>query len=144
MLPKWLYWIYWTLSHSSKYHVVLRYFQDNFEYTWFLSLCVNFTTLSPTWDMNLLEENGNYLLPTQHHYFLLSSPQTHILFRYLLLCGVFPRRLNSKESACQFRRLRRHGFNPWVDKIPWRMKSKGQAITVFLPGKSHGQRSPVG
>ena len=103
-----------------------------------------FTTLFSTWDMNLLEENGNYLLPTQHHYSLLSSPQTHILFRYLFLCGVFPRWLHSKESACQFRRLRRHGFSPWVEKIPWRMRSKGQPITVLLPGKSHGQRSLVG
>ena len=34
---------------------------------------------------------------------------------------------------------RRHGFNPWVWKIPWRRK--WQPIPVFLPGKSHGQRS---
>ena len=25
-----------------------------------------------------------------------------------------------KESACQFRRLKRHGFHPWVGKIPWK------------------------
>ena len=30
-------------------------------------------------------------------------------------------------------------FNPWVRKIPWRRK--WQPIPVFLPGKSHGQRS---
>ena len=30
------------------------------------------------------------------------------------------------------------GFNPWVGKIPWRMK--GQPTPVFLPGESHGQR----
>ena len=44
-----------------------------------------------------------------------------------------------KESACQCRRCRRHGFDPWVVKIPWRRKWK--PIPVFLPGKSHGQRS---
>ena len=29
-------------------------------------------------------------------------------------------------------------FNPWVGKIGWRRK--WQAILVFLPGESHGQR----
>ena len=47
--------------------------------------------------------------------------------------------LSSKESTCQ---CRRPGFNPWVGKIPWR--SKWQPIPVFLPGKSHGQRSLAG
>ena len=47
--------------------------------------------------------------------------------------------LSGKESACQ---CRRHRFDPWVDKIPWRRK--WQATLVFLPGKSHGQRSLVG
>ena len=37
---------------------------------------------------------------------------------------------------------RRPGFNPWVGKIPWRRV--WQPIPVFLPGKSHGQRSLVG
>ena len=29
---------------------------------------------------------------------------------------------SSKESACQCRRCRRLGFNPWIEKIPWRRK----------------------
>ena len=33
-------------------------------------------------------------------------------------------------------------FDPWVRKIPWRRK--WQHIPVFLPGKSHGQRSLEG
>ena len=33
-------------------------------------------------------------------------------------------------------------FDPWVRKVPWRRK--GQPTLVFLPGKSHGQRSLVG
>ena len=33
-------------------------------------------------------------------------------------------------------------FNPLVVKIPWRRK--WQPTPVFLPGKSHGQRSLVG
>ena len=32
-----------------------------------------------------------------------------------------------------------HGFKPWVGKTPWRRK--WQPTPVFLPGKSHGQRS---
>ena len=32
---------------------------------------------------------------------------------------------------------RRHRFDPWVRKIPWRRK--WQPTLVFLPGKSHGQ-----
>ena len=37
---------------------------------------------------------------------------------------------------------RRHGFNSWVRKIPW--QKAWQPTLVFLPGKSHGQRSLVG
>ena len=33
---------------------------------------------------------------------------------------------------------KRHGFDPWVGKIPWRA---WQTTAVFLPGESHGQSS---
>ena len=46
------------------------------------------------------------------------------------------------ESACQCSRSKRCGVDPCVKKIPWRRK--WQPIAVFLPGKSHGQRSLVG
>ena len=42
----------------------------------------------------------------------------------------------------QCRRCRRFGFDPWVRKIPW--KRRWHPTPVFLPGKSHGQRSLVG
>ena len=29
-----------------------------------------------------------------------------------------------KEPACQYRRCKRHGFDPWVGKIPWRREWK--------------------
>ena len=45
----------------------------------------------------------------------------------------------SSESAC---RRRGCGVNPWVEKIPLRRKL--QPIPVFLPGKSHGQKSLAG
>ena len=37
---------------------------------------------------------------------------------------------------------RRHGFDPWVGKICWRRT--WQPTLVFLPRKSHRQRSLVG
>ena len=40
------------------------------------------------------------------------------------------------EPTCQFRRYR---FDPWVEKIPW--TRKWQPTPIFLPRKSHGQRS---
>ena len=51
----------------------------------------------------------------------------------------FPGGASGKEPACQCRRLKRLGFSPWVGKIPWRRAR--QLTPVFLPGKSHGQRS---
>ena len=50
--------------------------------------------------------------------------------------------LSGKESACQSRRCRRHRFDPWVSKILW--SRKWQPTPVFLPVKSHGQRSLEG
>ena len=51
----------------------------------------------------------------------------------------FPDASRGQESVCQ---CRRHRFDPWAMKIPWRRK--WQPISVFLPGKSHGQRNQVG
>ena len=51
----------------------------------------------------------------------------------------FPWWLSGKESTWQ---CRRQGFDPWVGKIPWRRA--WQPTPVFLPGKSHGERSLVG
>ena len=54
----------------------------------------------------------------------------------------FPGSTSCKEPACQCRRCKRLGFNPWVRKIPWRRAE--QPIPVFLPGESHGQKSLMG
>ena len=48
----------------------------------------------------------------------------------------------SKDSACQCRKHRRWGFDPWVGKIPW--CRAWQHTPVFLPGKPHKQRSLAG
>ena len=49
---------------------------------------------------------------------------------------------SGKESACQCKRHKRHGFNTWVGKIPW--NKAWPPTLVFLPEESHGQRSQVG
>ena len=48
-----------------------------------------------------------------------------------------PTWLSGKESTCQ---CRRHRFDPYAGKIPWRRAP----TPVFLPGKSHGQRNLAG
>ena len=52
-----------------------------------------------------------------------------------------PRWYSGKEFACQCRRCRRCGFEPWIRKI---CRRKWQPTPVFLPGKFRGQRSLVG
>ena len=47
--------------------------------------------------------------------------------------------LVAQESTCQCRRFR---FDPYVRKILWRRKRK--PTLIFLPGKSHGQRTLAG
>ena len=64
------------------------------------------------------------------------------LFKIKYMSQRLPCWLSGKESACQCRSLRRLGFDPQFGKIPW--KRKWQPTPVFLPGKSHGQRSLVG
>ena len=51
----------------------------------------------------------------------------------------FPGGSDGKEFCLQFRR---HEFDPWIRKIPWR--KAWQPTPVFLPGESHGQRSLTG
>ena len=66
------------------------------------------------------------------------SSGKHLLTSSVHFLG-FPCWLSAKESTCQ---CRRHGFDPWVRKIPWRRK--WQLTPVFLPRKSHEQRSLAG
>ena len=49
---------------------------------------------------------------------------------------------SGREHTCQCRRRKTHRFDPQVGKIPWRRA--WQLTPVFLPGKSHGQRSLAG
>ena len=71
------------------------------------------------------------------HFFLSSCIINLPSFHWML-----PRWCSGKESACQCRRCKRHVFDPWVGKIPWRRK--WQPTPGLLPGESHGQRSLAG
>ena len=51
----------------------------------------------------------------------------------------FPGGTSGKEPACQCRRCKRSGFDPWVGRIPWRRK--WQPTLIFLSEESHGQRA---
>jgi len=76
--------------------------------------------------------NWEYWVPDN----ILSTLQ--ILTHLVLIMG-FP---SGSEPTCQSRRCRRCRYDLWVRKIPWRRK--WQTPSVFLPGKSHGQRSLAG
>ena len=39
----------------------------------------------------------------------------------------------------EMQETKRHGFDPWIGKIPWRRKWK--LTQVLLPGKFQGQKS---
>ena len=54
----------------------------------------------------------------------------------------FPGGTSGKEHTCQCRRHKRHRFDPWVGKIPWRRA--WQPTPVFLPGESPWTEEPDG
>ena len=69
-------------------------------------------------------------------------PSNHLILCHplLLLPSIVPSiRVFSKRIHPQ---CRRHGFDPWVRKIPWRRE--WLPTPVFLPGEFHGQRSLAG
>ena len=64
---------------------------------------------------------------------------TELNWTDMLFMKGLPVWLSGKESTCW---CKTHGSHLWVGKISWRKKQ--QPTPVFLPGKSHGQRSLVG
>jgi len=72
-----------------------------------------------------------------HHYELGSIPS-----QGKCVLGGLTGGASGKEPACQCRRHKKHGFNPWVGRIPWRRN--WQPTLVLVPGESHGQRRLAG
>ena len=108
------------------------------------------SALKPLWLTLLWTLVYKHLLETLLSIFLvipksgiIESYGKSILFYFLknfhIVFHGFPGSFSAKESTCQ---CRRHGFDPWVGKIPWRRT--WPPTPVFLPGESHGQRSLAG
>ena len=67
------------------------------------------------------------------------SHQTLCIFLRQQPCILgFPGGTSGKELTGQGRRHKRHGFDTWVGKIPWRGVWK--PTPIFLSGESHGQK----
>ena len=64
------------------------------------------------------------------------------IFYYFLVACPLPRASLVTKTVKNLPACGKHGFNPWVGKIPW--KRKWQLTPIFLPGESHGQRSLAG
>ena len=60
-----------------------------------------------------------------------------LIFIHLICMRAFP--MAQQQRICL--PIRRCQFNPWVGNIPW--KRKWESTPVFMPRKSHGQRSLV-
>ena len=60
----------------------------------------------------------------------------------LMAFGGFPGGTRGKELACQCRRHKRYGFNPWAGKIPWRRA--WQPTSVILVWRIPGTEEPGG
>ena len=90
----------------------------------------------------------SFLPDTWRHHFAFSMSMciyklivlNDVIFYFIFIQVVrFPRWLSGKESACQCRRWR---FDFCVGRVLWRRK--WQPTSVYLPVKSHGQRSLAG
>ena len=80
-------------------------------------------------------------LITTSQFIILETKEQNKTQSYRRIIG-FLDGVSDKEPACQFRRHKRLRLNHWVEKIPWRRAQ--QPIPVFLPEKSHRQKSRAG
>ena len=78
---------------------------------------------------------GHHRAPRWVPHAIEQLPVSYLFYTWLGL----PWWLSGKELTYQ---CRKHGLDPWIRKIPWRRER--QPTPVFLPGKSHGQRSLLG
>ena len=75
-------------------------------------------------------------------YLLIFAARKPFSVAFEIFHTVSPRWLSGKEFTCNAGDTGDAGSIPCVGKIPWRRA--WQSIPVFLPGESHGQRSPAG
>ena len=111
-----------------------------------------FRVTTSTFKQNKQTENGIEQTRRKKHYsalYLISQTRMSWNFHFhmsIYMCGYiiqgFPGGASGKEPACQCRRHKRRGFDPWVRKTPWRRK--WQHTHVISSGKFHRQRSLAG
>ena len=101
---------------------------------WFSSFSV---TQRTRWHMKWLCTNSCDLFQYFHSFFRKKSFNSASAKTW-----GFPGGTSVKELASQCWRCKRHRFDLWLRKIPW--KKSWKPMPVFLPRKSHGQRSLVG
>ena len=109
-----------------------------FSYTNSLQMCR--ASLPPI--LNWVEINLLSFIISQNILFKTSYFSKRTAFKIEKQCMGFSGGAVVEGSACQWRRCRRTEFDPWLGKIP--CKRKWQPTPVFLPEKSHGQRSLAG
>ena len=93
-------------------------------------------------NMSCVAESLQPVLSHENSYLLDDSDHICQKLEEICLLVGLPSGTSDKEPACQCRRLKRHRFDSWVGKIPWRRA--WQPSPVLLPGESHGQRSLAG
>ena len=68
----------------------------------------------------------SYTVSVKHHPLILNQVDDDKIWSH----WGFPDGTSGKQFTCQQRRCKRHGFDPWVGKIPWRRAR--QPISVFF------------
>ena len=98
-------------------------------------------TEEPRWLQSTASQRvgHNWACTHTHSHILFGHYDNYLVFCYLVYLERFSWWLRWLSICLQCGRPR---FDPWVGKIPWRMK--WQSTPVLLPGKSHWQRSLVG
>ena len=139
--------LYFNLCHSMKN----KYF--NLDY--FCVIIISVKLLKQDWAPFFAQNSLNTMLPSSPHHIqlflsisyeaiilkILKSTcysETHFVLQVKRLC-----KMQWTSLVAQWWRIHmqctRCGFDHWIGKSPWR--TKWQFTLVFLPGKSHGQKS---
>ena len=132
-------------SYFLEYLIILIHHPNNPMWTAGPSRCLNTDSVQSVWTLwafEVLDVIPGGLVRWQEFWILTLPPFSCLtLDKSLYLSGFFfPPHFQSVDSkstgdmSCS--------FDPWVGETPWRRK--WQPTPVFLPGKSHGQRSLVG
>ena len=98
-------------------------------------------------DQTVTEPCRALLQPVYTHFLIFKelpastiSTITRLYYRQISLG--FPGSTSGKEPTYQRRRLKRHRFDPWVGKIPWRRV--WQPTPVLLPRECQGEKNLAG